>query len=325
MNEFYYPVKWSKMPRSFSKWVFNNSYFCQNPIFMKFSHVTFLISFLFFLTSGNAQNHYHTYTAPAPTKQTYQVNGTKYVSGETYKTTGKPMVDRSEAAKREFLKSKGYSEVPKGYQVDHIVPLSQGGADKPSNMQLLTIQQHAEKTARERQQLSESNKTMSNNYSYSSSNYKTPSYSHTATKTSNTYKTPNYNYTTPKTPNTYKEPSYNYSTPKATTYKTRSYNYSAPKPSTTYKEPSYNYSTPKVSNTYKEPSYNYSAPKSTTYKEPSYNYSTPKVPTYKEPSYNYSLPKSYNTYKAPSYNYSTPKSSYSSGSYFGGSGGRGKH
>ena len=36
-----------------------------------------------------------------------------------------------------------------GYEVDHIVPLSRGGADKPSNMQWLTIAEHKEKTRRE--------------------------------------------------------------------------------------------------------------------------------------------------------------------------------
>jgi len=33
-----------------------------------------------------------------------------------------------------------------GYQVDHVKALENGGADKPSNMQWLTIEQHREKT-----------------------------------------------------------------------------------------------------------------------------------------------------------------------------------
>lgn len=37
----------------------------------------------------------------------------------------------------------------RGYQVDHIVPLKCGGADRPENMQWLTVQEHAQKTARE--------------------------------------------------------------------------------------------------------------------------------------------------------------------------------
>jgi len=36
-----------------------------------------------------------------------------------------------------FLKSKGLTHTPKGYQVDHIVPLAKGGADKAENMQLI--------------------------------------------------------------------------------------------------------------------------------------------------------------------------------------------
>ncbi len=36
-----------------------------------------------------------------------------------------------------------------GWQVDHITPLKCGGADRPENMQWLTIEQHKEKTRRE--------------------------------------------------------------------------------------------------------------------------------------------------------------------------------
>jgi 5-methylcytosine-specific restriction endonuclease McrA len=38
----------------------------------------------------------------------------------------------------------------RGYQIDHRIPLSKGGADSPSNMQWLTTQQHKAKTAQER-------------------------------------------------------------------------------------------------------------------------------------------------------------------------------
>ena len=119
-------------------------------------------------------------------KQTYKVNGTTYVSGETYKTTGQSKVDRSSSAKNEFLKSKGYSKVPSGYQVDHKVPLSEGGADKPSNMQLISTEQHKIKTANERSSNtnpSDSTSSYSNSTYKSSNSYSTPSYSSGSSKT----------------------------------------------------------------------------------------------------------------------------------------------
>lgn len=100
-------------------------------------------------------------------QSTYVIGNTEYISGEYYTTTGKPKVVRSEANKRSFLRSQGYSKTPYGYHIDHITPLSQGGTDSPSNMQLLTVRQHKAKTARERS-------NSSNSYYYKdhkSSNY----------------------------------------------------------------------------------------------------------------------------------------------------------
>ncbi len=87
-------------------------------------------------------------------KSTYKVSGTTYIYGQTYSTTGQPKVQRSSTAKKEFLNSRGYKSTPKGYQIDHVIPLSQGGRDVPSNMQLLTIDQHKAKTAYERKSVS---------------------------------------------------------------------------------------------------------------------------------------------------------------------------
>lgn len=39
-----------------------------------------------------------------------------------------------------------------GWQVDHVVPLKCGGADRPHNMQWLTIADHRAKTKREAKQ-----------------------------------------------------------------------------------------------------------------------------------------------------------------------------
>jgi hypothetical protein len=89
-------------------------------------------------------------------QETYKIGKTEYYYDQFYSTTGKPMVKRSEANKNEFLKSIGYEKLPEGYEVDHIIPLSEGGTDDPSNMQLLTIKQHNIKTANERSKYSNS-------------------------------------------------------------------------------------------------------------------------------------------------------------------------
>ncbi|QEE51516.1 HNH endonuclease [Flavobacterium alkalisoli] len=57
------------------------------------------------------------------------------------------MVKRSYQNKKEFLKLHNLTHTPKGYEIDHIIPLSQGGTDCPDNMQLLTIAEHRKKTA----------------------------------------------------------------------------------------------------------------------------------------------------------------------------------
>lgn len=46
--------------------------------------------------------------------------------------------ERSRAQVRAFLRQQGLEQTPPGYEVDHIVPLCAGGADRPENMQLLT-------------------------------------------------------------------------------------------------------------------------------------------------------------------------------------------
>ena len=58
-------------------------------------------------------------------------------------------IKRSQSAVHLFLKEHGLTKIPKGYNVDHIVPLWKGGSDTPDNMQLLTIEEHHKKTAKE--------------------------------------------------------------------------------------------------------------------------------------------------------------------------------
>lgn len=86
----------------------------------------------------------------AKAQSTYTIGDTEYLFGQTYETTGLPKVKRSSGNRQSFLDSRGLEQVPYGYEVDHIIPLSKGGADSPSNMQLLTIEAHARKTAMER-------------------------------------------------------------------------------------------------------------------------------------------------------------------------------
>ncbi len=123
-------------------------------------------------------------------QSTYTVGNTEYYYNQTYSTTGKPKVKRSEANKREFLRSKGYHKTPYGYEVDHIIPLSKGGTDNPSNMQLLTIEQHKAKTARERSSTSTYSSSIPRFTSYSNTT-SAPSYYSTSSdsKATRTYYT----------------------------------------------------------------------------------------------------------------------------------------
>lgn len=50
---------------------------------------------------------------------------------------------------KKFIKKKGLNKPPKGKEVDHKIPLKDGGSDKVDNLQFLTEKQHADKTKRE--------------------------------------------------------------------------------------------------------------------------------------------------------------------------------
>lgn len=51
--------------------------------------------------------------------------------------------ERDDSVKRNFLEKYGWSVIPNGYEIHHIIPISQGGADAVENMILLTKAQHA--------------------------------------------------------------------------------------------------------------------------------------------------------------------------------------
>jgi hypothetical protein len=59
---------------------------------------------------------------------------------------------RSMSRRAMFLRMSGHPDgkVPKGYAVDHVIPLACGGCDLPSTMQLLTVAEWKAKTPWER-------------------------------------------------------------------------------------------------------------------------------------------------------------------------------
>lgn len=68
-----------------------------------------------------------------------EIEGTEHIASED--------IDRSLAARNEFLHENGYNSCPEGYEVHHVIPLSEGGADAPDNMILLSEDDHDKVTA----------------------------------------------------------------------------------------------------------------------------------------------------------------------------------
>jgi hypothetical protein len=173
-------------------------------------------------------------------QETYNVGKTEYYYNQYYSTTGKPVVKRSETNKKIFLKSQGYNETPDGYQIDHIIPLSEGGADDPSNMQLLTISQHKSKTARERANRSNTSSTYSSTNSYYNNSTSNDSYGEPIT-TANYSRTENGKiiYKGTSGGEYYVNNSGNKVYVKNTTSNSTSTNYTSPSSSSTYSTPTY--------------------------------------------------------------------------------------
>lgn len=63
-----------------------------------------------------------------------QIEGTEHMDVDEY--------ERDLSARNEFLAAHGFNSVPEGYEVHHIVPLCEGGADSPENMVLIKTEEH---------------------------------------------------------------------------------------------------------------------------------------------------------------------------------------
>ena len=81
-----------------------------------------------------------------------------YSSSSSRDSHGK--IERSSSAKHEFMKETGYQHGRKGYVIDHVVPLSKGGADAPGNMQWQTVEEGKAKDKWERGQTHTTKKKM---------------------------------------------------------------------------------------------------------------------------------------------------------------------
>ena len=68
-----------------------------------------------------------------------EIEGTTHIDSDDY--------SRDLGARDAFLQAHGYNGVPEGYEVHHIVPLCEGGLDSPSNMVLVSVEDHDKITA----------------------------------------------------------------------------------------------------------------------------------------------------------------------------------
>ncbi|MFH1694700.1 MAG: HNH endonuclease [Patescibacteria group bacterium] len=59
------------------------------------------------------------------------------------------MRKRKTTTKERFLKKRGLTKVPKGKEIDHKVPLKDGGTDTLRNLHLIKKTSHKKKTATE--------------------------------------------------------------------------------------------------------------------------------------------------------------------------------
>ncbi len=60
-----------------------------------------------------------------------------------------PHFQRKQSTKKHWLEVHGYNKVPPGKELDHKIPLSEGGTDTLWNLHLKKKSSHKEKTRRE--------------------------------------------------------------------------------------------------------------------------------------------------------------------------------
>lgn len=101
----------------------------------RFLLVLVIVMLAAFVTIAEARKRVETY---------FDGNGVRRVQ-----QTGK--IYRDYAAVRAFKKKNPKPNDGRAYDIDHIIPLNKGGADKPSNMQWITVEEHRKKSGLEKE------------------------------------------------------------------------------------------------------------------------------------------------------------------------------